>query len=225
VLGILLAGLMLIVASAGSEVFTQRVSLIVLLASLVAFLYGTAHLRALAFPLAFLLLAFPLPYVLYYGLTAPMQTFAAKCAVVGLQGVGIPAIRQGNIIHLPATSLEVAEACSGIRSLYAFLTVGALVARSGATSLWVRVALFLLTIPLAVAGNAMRIFGSGLGAWLIGPEATTGTIHELFGLFVFLVSLGLFLFIKKATGVLCSSGGRSLSPLSPSPGRTQPSSG
>lgn len=223
-LGVLVANAMLIVGSAGAEVFSQRVSLVLLLASLVVFLYGWRHLRITGFAIALLLLAIPLPYVIYYGLTAPMQSFAAKCAIVGLRGVGIPAVGQGNIIHLSDTSLEVAEACSGIRSLYAFLAVGALVANATPILLWGRIGLFLLTIPLAVAGNAVRVFGSGLGAWLIGPEATHGTIHEIFGLVVFAVSLGIFMLLKRIIGAICSSDGRSQSLLSRSPGPMPPSS-
>lgn len=224
VLGIAVASAMLVVGSAGAEVFTQRVSLVVLLASLVLFLYGWRHLRLTGFAIALLLLAIPLPYVIYYGLTAPMQAFAAKCAIVGLRGFGIPAVGQGNIIHLSETSLEVAEACSGIRSLYAFLAVGALVANATHVPLLGRLGLFLLTIPLAVAGNAVRVFGSGLGAWLIGPEATHGTIHEIFGLVVFAVSLGIFMLLKRMIGAICSSDGRSQSLLSRSPVPTPPSS-
>jgi exosortase len=181
------------------------VGLIVLLASLVLFLYGWHHLRLVAFPLALLFLAIPLPYVIYYGLTGPMQTLAAKFAVWGLRGIGVQALAQGNMIHLPQGSLEVAEACSGIRSLYAFLAVGALVAYSTSIPLWGRLILFSATIPLSVAGNAVRVWGSGLGASMIGPEATHGTAHELFGLLVFTISLGVFYLLKKATGSLWSS--------------------
>ena len=117
--GVLVALAVLVLGTAGAEVFTQRVSLLLLLGSLVLFLYGWARLRIVAFPLLFMLLAIPLPYVVYYGLTIPMQAFAAKLAVGGLKIIGVPALTQGNIIHLPGGSLEVAEACSGIRSLYA----------------------------------------------------------------------------------------------------------
>ena len=160
------------------------------------------------FPLAFLLLAIPLPYVIYYGITAPLQTFAAKCAIVGLKVVGVPAVAQGNMIHLPETSLEVAEACSGIRSLYAFLALGALLAHSMPIPLWGRLLVFASTIPLSVAGNAVRVWGSGLGAYLIGPETTKGTVHELFGLITFSVALGLFVLFRK--------GARNLWPSVPS---------
>jgi exosortase len=211
ILGLILAMGVLVLGTAGAEVFTQRVSLIATLASLVLLLYGWRYLGLVAFPLAFLLLAIPLPYVIYYGLTAPMQALAAKCAVWGLSGIGVQALGQGNTIHLAHTSLEVAEACSGIRSLYAFLAVGALVAYFTAIPLWGRLLVFLAAIPLSMAGNALRVWASGLGAHLIGPEATEGTVHELFGLLVFVVSLGVFMLIRQAARNLWSS-----APLSPS---------
>jgi exosortase len=215
--GLLLAGALLILGSAGAEVFTQRVSFLLLIASLVLFLRGRSQLRVIAFPLAFLLFAIPLPYVIYYGLTGPMQSLAAKCAVWGLRIVGVPTVAQGNMIHLPQTSLEVAEACSGIRSLYAFLAVGALVAYSTPMPLWGRLAVFLSTIPLSVAGNALRVWGSGMGACLVGPEATGGTIHELFGLLVFAVLLGIFVLIKNVMRKLWPSDTWSPSSSSVSP--------
>ncbi len=210
-LGLLAAAAMLILGTAGAEVFTQRMSFLLMLASLVLFLYGWGHLRLVGFPIAFMFFAIPLPYVIYYGLTSPLQALAAKLAVFGLKGAGIPAVVQGNMIHLPQTSLEVAEACSGIRSLYAFLAVGALVAQATPIPLWGRLLIFALTIPLSVAGNAVRVWGSGLGAYLIGPEATTGTVHELFGIVVFVVALGIFVLLKKVVGKLWSS-----APSSPS---------
>ncbi|MFB3908275.1 MAG: exosortase/archaeosortase family protein [Candidatus Eisenbacteria bacterium] len=223
--GLLISAALLLLGSAASEVFTQRVSLVLLLASLAIYLFGWRHLRLVGFPIAFLLLAIPLPYVIYYGLTAPMQAFAARCALAGLHLVGIPAVNQGNIIHLPEASLEVVEACSGIRSLYAFLAVGALLASSARMSAGWRVALFLTTIPVAIAGNALRVWGSGVQTWLFGPKATQGTLHEIFGLLVFAISLAVFLLIKKLAGYLCCSDGRSRSLLSQSPGPSRPSSG
>ena len=214
-LGLLFAGALLALGTAGAEVFTQRVSFVVALASLVLFLYGWRHLRLTIFPIAFLLLAIPLPYVIYYGLTAPMQALAAKVAIFGMNVFGVQAVGQGNIIHLPATSLEVAEACSGIRSLYAFLAVGALVANFTPAPLWGQILIFLLAIPMSVVGNAIRVLGTGLGAYLIGPEATEGTVHEFFGLIVFVISLGIFMLIKHLAGKLWSSGTSSPSSSSP----------
>ncbi len=197
VCGVLAAGGMLALGTAGAEVFTQRVSLVAVLASLCLAFGGWTGLRLGAFPIAFLLLAIPLPYVIYYDLTGPLQSIAAQSALFGIQLVGIPAVAEGNVIHLPETSLEVAEACSGIRSLYAFLALGALFARSMPIPSWGRVLVFLATIPLSVVGNAFRVWGTAMAAYLVGPEAATGTAHELFGLVVFVVALVILGLIGK----------------------------
>jgi exosortase len=224
-LGILLSVGLFIFGVAGAEVFTQRVSFVMLPASLVLFLWGWRHLRLLAFPIAFMLLAIPLPYVIYYGLTAPMQAFAARIAVWGLQVVGVQSVVRGNIIFLPEVSLEVAEACSGIRSLYAFLAAGALAAYSIPVPWWGRALVFVSCIPLSIAGNALRVWGSGIGAWVIGPEVTRGSAHEFFGLFVFVFSLIGILLIRKLARRLWSSDPSSPSSSSPLLERMPPRSG
>src|SRR5262245_3730549 len=204
-LGIVAAVLLLVVGVAGAEVFTQRVSFVLLLASLVLFLAGRAWFKKAAFPLAFLLLAIPLPYLVYYSLTAPMQALAARAAVVGLGWVGVPAMAQGNFMHLPETSLEVAEACSGIRSLYAFLALGALLAHSMSIPFWGKTIVFLSTIPVSIAANAVRVWGSGISAHLAGPRAVEGTVHELFGVVIFAGAILVFLLVRKGVRVLWPS--------------------
>jgi exosortase len=204
--GILLGLGMLILGTAGAEVFTQRVSLVLLLAASVTFFLGWGWTRRLAFPIAFLLLAVPLPYVVYYGLTSPMQAFAARCAVFGLKGLGVPVVAQGNVLHLPETSLEVAEACSGIRSLYAFLALGALLAYWMHIPAFARILVFLATIPLSIAANAFRVALTGLGAYLVGPQMTHGLVHELFGVLIFLSALGIYFLVRKGARVLWESG-------------------
>ncbi len=194
----LLAGAaMLVLGAAGSEVFTQRLSLLVVMGAGILFLAGWGWFKRLAFPVAFLFFAMPLPYVIYYDLTAPMQALAARNAISGLNGIGIPAVAEGNIIHLPGATLEVAEACSGIRSLYAFLALGALLARSLPLPWWGRGAVFLLTIPLSIAGNAVRVWGSGVAAYLGGPRTAEGAPHEIMGLVVFAVGLGVLALVAK----------------------------
>ncbi len=195
--GIAFAMALLVLGAAGAEVFTERMSLLVLLASGTVFLLGWSWLRRLAFPIAFLALAVPLPYVIYYDVTAPLQSLAAHGAVVGLKTVGIPVMREGNVLHLPGVSLEVAEACSGIRSLYAFLALGALFAYWLPVPAWGKVAIFLVTIPLSVAGNALRVWGSGVAAYVGGVQYAEGTPHELFGLVVFAAALGILALIGK----------------------------
>jgi exosortase len=196
-LGVLGAGFVLVVGAAAAEVFTQRLSLVILLASAILFAAGWRWLKLVSFPLAFLLLAIPMPYVIYYGLTNPLQLVSSRLALVGLKLIGIPAVGEGNIIHLPQLSLEVAEACSGIRSLYAFLAVGALLARSMAAPLWARLLVFGVTLPLSVLGNAARVLGSGIGGHLFGAQATQGTPHEVFGVIVFALGLSLFMLIRR----------------------------
>jgi exosortase len=203
--GVLGALGLLILGAAGAEVYTQRVSLIILVASVAVFLHGYGLLRIISFPLAFLLLAVPIPYVLYYGITAPMQTQAAGIAAWGLQAIGVHAAAIGNTLRLPQGNLEVAEACSGIRSLYAFVGVGAIVAYTTTVPLWARLVIFSMTIPLAILGNAVRVWTSGMGVYLIGPRVTKGLPHELFGIAVFLGCMCIFIGVRKLVRSLWSS--------------------
>ena len=195
--GVAAGALLLVVGTAGAEVFTQRISLLVTAASLCLFLGGWRRLRVLAFPIGFLLLAIPLPYVIYYDLTAPMQTLAARAAMGGLTVIGIPSVAEGNVIHLPGVSLEVAEACSGIRSLYAFLALGALFARSLPLPWWGRLLVFLSTVPLSVVGNGVRVWATGVATHLGGAGMASGTVHEMFGLIVFVIALAFLGLIGK----------------------------
>jgi exosortase len=224
--GLIGALCLFVVGTAAAEVFTQRVSFLILCGSLVCFLFGWRHLRLVVFPIVFLTLAIPLPYVIYYGITMPMQALAAKIAAGGLMVIGIPAMVQGNMIHLAGgVSLEVAEACSGIRSLYAFLAVGALMAYSLRIAWWGRLVVFATAIPLTIAGNAFRVFGSGVAASFFGMEATRGAIHETFGLVVFVVTLSLFYAVQKVAQSIWSHGTSQPSSSSASPASTPPNSG
>src|SRR5262249_57047776 len=115
---VLLAGLL------GSELFLSRISFIGALAGIVLFLFGWAHLRMLAFPLLFLLLMIPLPAIIFNQIAFPLQLLASRFGEVTLRALDIPVLREGNVISLATTQLEVAEACSGIRSLISLLTLG-----------------------------------------------------------------------------------------------------
>lgn len=205
IIGVLGALALLVVGAAASEVFTQRVSLLALLFSTVVFTLGWSWARVVAFPLTLMLLAIPLPYILYYSVTSPMQAVAAKMAVFGLKALGVPLLAQGNVIHLESTSLEVAEACSGIRSLYAFLALGALLAYAMSIPTWARLLVFLVTIPLSVVANAVRVSFTALGVHLAGPWVAEGFVHEFFGLIMFASTLVLFILIRKGAHRLWSS--------------------
>jgi exosortase len=192
--GLLAVGLLLlVVGTVGAELFLQRSSLIVVVAGLVWLLLGTALLRALAFPIAFLLFMIPLPSIVMNAVAFPLQLFAAQSATFCMQTAGIPVLREGNTIVLSTTTLEVVEACSGIRSLQALLALGAVYGYFTQRTVWKRWALIVLSIPIAIAANAIRVAGTGFLAHFIGPEAAQGFYHSFAGWMVFAVAFVLLL--------------------------------
>jgi exosortase len=188
----LIGGLLLLVlGTLGAELFLQNLSTVIVLAALVWLLLGTAWLRNLAFPLGFLLFFVPLPAIVLNQVAFPLQLFAAKCSVATLHGFSAPALRQGNTIELAGTTLEVAEACSGIRSLQALVALSTLVAYLGQKVLYKRILLVILSVPIAVVANASRVSGTGLIAHYYGMEKAEGFYHGFAGWLVFAVALAL----------------------------------
>jgi exosortase len=180
--------LALIVGSLGAELFLQRFSLIMVIAGLVLFLLGRAFLRALLFPIACLFFMIPLPTIVVNTVAFPLQLFAAKTAAFCLLNFGIPAMREGNLIVLADTTLEVAEACSGIRSLQALVALGTIYAYFSQHSMWKRLALIALSVPIAIIANAFRVTGTGLLAHYWGTEAAEGFYHTMSGWLIFVVA-------------------------------------
>lgn len=192
--GLLLVGLaMLLVGSVGAELFLQRSSFVVVVAGLAWMLLGTGWLAALAFPIAFLLFMVPLPAIVMNAVAFPLQLFAAQTATFCLEVVGIPVLREGNVITLADTTLEVAEACSGIRSLQALLALGAVYGYFTQRAVWKRWALLLLSVPIAIAANAMRVSGTGFLAHHFGSEMAQGFYHSFAGWIVFVVAFAMLL--------------------------------
>jgi len=188
---------LLIAGTAGAEYFTARVSLVFLLFSITLYLFGWMFTRKIWFAFFFMLFMIPIPYVIYYSVTFPMQLFSSRVSGVILEAIGLPLIRQGNIIHIPGYSLEVAEACSGIRSLFSLLALGALFAHFTQPNKYKAVILFLSTIPIAIAGNVFRITVTAIAAHAISVKFAEGILHEISGLLVFAFSL-ILLFIFGA---------------------------
>ncbi len=193
---ILLLGLgIYIVGTAGAEYFSARFSLVIVLFGLVFYLNGSKWAKELLFPIAFLGFMIPIPYVIYYSIAFPMQLFSTKLTQLLLHFIGMPSIRQGNIIHLPNYSLEVVEACSGLRSLVSLLALGAFFAYITFRSNLKRIILFLSVFPIAVGANIFRIFITALGAYVISPKLAEDFLHKLSGLIVFLTAVfSLFIF-------------------------------
>lgn len=205
--GLLLAigALVLLVAGQlGAELFLTRVSLIGVTAGTILFLYGRAHLRALAFSLGLLFLMVPLPAVVFNQIAFPLQLLASRVGESVLSAAGIPVLREGNVLILPTTTLEVAQACSGIRSLVSLLTLAVLLGKLSEPRRWARVALAVLAVPIAIAANAARVAGTGLAADWIGPRAADGFFHEFSGWVVFVMAFSLLALAQRGLrGIGC----------------------
>jgi exosortase len=184
-----LALVLLLVGQLGAELFLARLSLVILLAGLVLLFLGSNFLRALLFPLAFLLLMIPIPAVLFNQITFPLQLQASRVAAFTLRLFGVPILREGNVIYLPGITLEVAEACSGIRSLMSLATLAVIYGYLMERRLWLRVLLALASIPIAIVANSVRIIGTGLLVYYWDPSKAEGFFHASWGWMIFVLSL------------------------------------
>jgi len=192
---ILLGLMMLVLGDLGAELFISRTSLLILIAGLVTFLLGWNFLRAVLFPLAFLILMIPIPAIVFNQITFPLQLLASKIASSILPAFGVPVLREGNIIGLPLMQLEVAEACSGIRSLMSLTTLAIIYGYLMEKNVWIRVLLAIASLPIAVATNSLRIVGTGLLVQYWDPDKAEGFFHAFSGWLIFVMSLiMLFLF-------------------------------
>lgn len=179
---------MLVVGSIGAELYTQRVSFIVVLAGLILLILGKQYLRDLGLPLAFLIFMVPLPAIVVNTIAFPLQLLAAQTAAYCLFQLGIPVFREGNLISLAGSTLEVAEACSGLRSLLALITLGTIYAYLSQKDNWKRWVLVGLSIPIAIVANAIRVTGTGILANHWGVEVAQGFYHTFEGWIVFVVA-------------------------------------
>ena len=188
---------LLIVGVLGAELFLSRVSLVSLLAGCIVHFLGWAHLRAMVFPVAFLFLMIPIPAILFNQIAFPLQLLASQFAAGVLQLSGVPTLRLGNVIQLPVMTLEVVEACSGIRSLVTLMTLAIIYGYLLEPAKWKRVVLALASIPIAVLANALRIVGTGLLGEYWEPDKAQGFFHSFSGWMIFIVSL-LMLYLLHA---------------------------
>ena len=186
----------LILGANKSEFLLYRISVLLFIAGVVVFLAGWKHLAAISFPLAFLVLMIPSSTLLEQ-ITFPLQIIASKSASLLLMLAGVPAIREGNIILLPTARLEVAEACSGIHSLFSLLTLTIVYGYLAETRIGVRVLLALMAVPISILANALRIALTGLLVENWGVERAQGAIHILSGWLVFAASLALVFLLHR----------------------------
>jgi exosortase len=198
---VLAFGLLCFVAGRfGSELFLTRASFVFVLAGLTLFVAGREHFRILAFPIAFLLLMIPLPEIIFSRITFPLQMLASQVGELVIAAGGIPVLREGNILQLPGRVLEVAEACSGIRSLMTLIMLAIVLGYFTERRIGGRIALVVAAIPIAVLANAMRVAGTGLMSSWVNPAAAEGFFHTFSGWLVFVVALCGLLLVQRLMG-------------------------
>jgi exosortase len=181
----------------GVDLFTSRISFVILLSGLIWTFFGSAMLRQLQFPVLVLLLAIPFPAIIFNQITFPLQLLASQLASMILPLLGVPVLQEGNVIQLPVMKLEVAEACSGIRSLMSLFTLAVFYGYFLERTTWRRTLLALASIPIAVTANVARIVGTGLCVQYWDPNKALGFFHEFSGWVMFLISLACLYLVHR----------------------------
>jgi len=217
---ILSAFAMLLGGTLGAELFVQRISLVLMLAGIVVYFFGTQVLRLLVVPFVLLLLSIPIPQIVFNKIAFPLQIYASQIAVWGIRLFEIPTVRKGNVFEIlprgatQTIALEVVEACSGIRSLMTLITLALILAYftrarrefigRGWTrflrnpDVWRAAILMFSAIPIAVLTNAARVTATGVLTFYYGRQATEGTLHDALGWLVYVVALGLIILLNFA---------------------------
>ena len=183
----------LMIGTLGSEIFLQRTSLIISITGIVLLLGGTKILKLSAFPIFLLVFMIPLPKVVYGQITLPLQLFASSVAEQVLTILGIPVLREGNVLELANKKLNVVEACSGIRSLMALTFLSLFYGFFFDSKPWMKWALLAATIPIAIIANASRVAITGI-LTEFNPELADGLFHLMEGWVIFIIA-GLMLFL------------------------------
>lgn len=200
-LALLFLGLVqLVVGKVGSEFFLQRTSLIPLLLGLILFLLGRAYARKLLLPVFYLLFMIPLPAIVWNKIAFPLQLFASTLTEHVIRLFGIPVIREGNILHLAQTTLEVVDACSGLRSLTAMFALSAALAWFTGYSSVRKLVLFLTAAPIAILANIIRLFITAILAAFFGAEVAQGFLHDFSGLVTFALGLVMLVSVSSLLG-------------------------
>lgn len=174
-------------------------SMILLLAGVIIYLYGFLIFKELLFPLVFLFFMIPIPGQIYSSLTTPLQLFVSKVSVWLASTIGIPIYREGNVIHLPDRTMQVVQACSGLRSMVSLLMLSAIFGYFTLKSNILRFALFLSGIPAAIFVNIIRVSLMVFAFYYFNYDLTKDSVHTVFGIIIFIIAL---IIIALSKGVL-----------------------
>ena len=191
---------LLVLGILGSEHFTARMSMIVLACGIIVFLAGWRALRSVAFPMSYLIFMIPLPAIIFYQLTFPLQLLASNLGAHGLLAVGVPTIREGNLLILPNCTLEVVEACSGVRSLVSLLTAVVGYAYLCEPRLWKQIVLVAAVVPTVIVSNGCRLVATGVLSYRYGPGVDSGIAHTVLGLVCFACAFFAILLLHRLLG-------------------------
>ena len=190
-LGVMIWGaVQLYLGTLGAELYTARTSIVFSVAGAVLLLGGKKYLRTFWFPIFLLFFMVPIPSVIYNEITFPLQLLASRVAEGTISLLGIPIMREGNVLELASQKLDVVEACSGIRSLLTLTFLSLVYGYFCEKRTWLRTALFFSTIPIAIAANAARVTITGVLA-NFKPELAEGFFHEAEGWVIFMVAFAI----------------------------------
>ncbi len=174
----------------------SRLTIIPLWVGIILYLFGFQILRAVIFPLFFLLFMIPVPSQIYSSLTIPLQLIVSKFSVMLTAGIGVPIFAEGNVLHLPGRTLEVVEACSGLRSLLSLFVLSLVFGYFSLRSNLLRSILFVSAIPVAILVNIVRVSLIVVAFYYFDFDLTAGAVHTWLGLGIFLLAL-MIIFVER----------------------------
>jgi len=194
---LLFISLILYILATYAEIKTgAALAMIVSIVGVVLFLYGFALFREIFFILLFLLFMIPVPAQIYSAMTTPLQLIVSQISVWFVMLFGLPIFREGNVIHLPEHTLEMVQACSGLRSLMSLLTLSVIISYFTLRSNWLRLFLLFSAIPAAIIVNIIRVMIMILAFHYFDLDLTQGTVHTIFGTIVFTLAIALVFLVK-----------------------------
>jgi len=208
---VIFALIMLLAGTLGVELFVQRISMVLMIAGIIVYFFGAKIIQLLSIPFILLLLAIPIPQIIFNKIAFPLQVYASQIAVWGIRIFEVPTVRKGNVIEIlpngatQIIALEVVEACSGIRSLMTLMTLALILVylTRGNTSsptdnwmsflnkfdFWRGIILMFSAVPIAIITNAGRVTATGVLTYHYGKKATESFVHDFAGWLVYLVAL------------------------------------
>ena len=177
----------------GGEFTIMFISLWLLAVGALWSIFGWRKLRVIGFPVFLILVMVPPPALLYGSLTLRLKLISSQIGVLMLQVCGLSAYREGNVIDIGFTKLQVVDACSGLRYFFPLIVLGILLAYFFRGALWKKIVIVVSTIPISIVTNSMRIASVGILYQFMGPAAAEGFFHDFSGWFIFMISLGILL--------------------------------